>query len=145
MTDNTARAAHSEAPPPPIDGNARVARFEAPPLPAKASDWQRKVKDNRTLNDRVEDLHLEYLEADERYRQLLTAVHDEQSVEGKVNVDRAEAARLLREYAKTKSNPIGDQKLVTIRRCLTVVMARYGESLREREAKQIEVTAASDD
>lgn len=107
-----------------------------PPLPARASDWVRKVKDRRSINDRVEELHLE-LANDDNYLRWLLAVDDEQSIEGRVDLDRAEAARMIRDLAKTRGNPVANEKILTIRRAIGVVMGRYGESQREREQKQL--------
>jgi hypothetical protein len=53
-----------------------------PPLPEKIEEWQRFLKQERTLNDLVEDIH-RILVSDEdqgpAYRALLRAVYDEQA------------------------------------------------------------------
>jgi len=93
---------------------------------------QKKTKNQRTLNDHIESIHLSLYE-EEEYQKLLDAVYSEQAVEGSLIADDFEAARMIREKARS----IGDktvtiQKLATIVKAMNVVMRRYGIGRKER-------------
>ena len=78
----------------------------------------------KNLNDYVEELH--FLIADEPvYARLLSAVWDEQSVEGSLATDNVLAAELLRKKAQQIGNIVKDEKLHTIVKSLGVVLRRY--------------------
>jgi hypothetical protein len=63
----------------------------------------------------------------------LTAVYDEQAVEGSLAADNIEAARMIREKAKTiEDHSLAHEKLATISKSLGVVLRRYHLSRKER-------------
>lgn len=109
------------------------------PLPAQLPESReaflakRKIKAVRTLNDQIEDVHLE-LANDKEYKRFLYAVYDEQAVEGSLSADNVKAAEMLRNKA-TEVNPDGEvaaQKLATIIKALGVVLRRYEEDRKTR-------------
>jgi hypothetical protein len=108
-----------------------------PPLPEKIEEWQRFLKQERTLNDLVEDIH-RILVADEEdgpaYRALLRAVYDEQAKEGSLSADNIFAAIMIRDKAKALDavHELADQKAATISKALNIVMRRYHSSRKER-------------
>jgi len=86
------------------------------------------------LNEQVEILHI-ILWADEHYKQWLQAVWDSDAIEGKVYLDHAEGARMIREQAKIHNmTDITKQKLATIIKALRVVLRRYGIDPKTRKA-----------
>lgn len=104
------------------------------PLPATLEDMlaMRKSQLGLTLNDYVEELHKKKW-VDPKYRSLLEAVYPEDAVEGSLQTDDHEAARMLREQAIKDGNPyVRGRKLSTIIRALHVVMRRYQISRKER-------------
>jgi hypothetical protein len=106
-----------------------------PALPSNVAELltQRKGDLHRTLNDRVEALHLSLYDGDEHYKDLLYAVYDEQAVEGSLAADNILAAEVIRDKAKkTGDIEVGRQKLATIAKALGVVLRRYGTSRKER-------------
>jgi len=108
-----------------------------PPLPERIEEWQRFLKQERTLNDLVEDVH-RILVADEEdgaaYRALLRAVYDEQAVEGSLATDNTFAAIMIRDKARSLDavHELADQKAATISKALNIVMRRYHSSRKER-------------
>jgi len=119
-----------------IASRAPKARIPLPPvLPAELSQWQRFIQTKRTINDQVEDAVRAILESDdrERYRRLMFAVHDSQTVEGSMACDNIEAARLIRDWAKEKDNSeLSEEKLATIVKAHNVVLHRYHFTRKER-------------
>lgn len=116
-----------------MSNNRNLRHVEAPPLPEKIEDWERFLKTQRTLNDEVEALHRPLVGESPEYRRLLRAVYDEQAVEGSLAADNLEAARMIREKAKTiDGNEVADEKLATIAKSLNIVLRRYHSSRRER-------------
>src|SRR5262245_20440917 len=103
------------------------------PLPATIDDWERKIKHGLTLNDHVEAVHLQLWDDSPEYRAFLEAVWDSDAVEGSLACDNHEAARLLREKAKTiDGNPAGRKNIDTLKKSLGVVLNRYGNSRKDR-------------
>ena len=113
-----------------------VTRLIPPPLPAVASEWHRKVKTTRTLNDMVEEVQLRLLEDNDQREQFtlyLNAVWDEQAVEGSLGADNLMAAQMIREEAKERGpKELVKEKLATIVKALNVVLRRYENSRKER-------------
>jgi hypothetical protein len=140
----------------PID-NGKSLRPRPTPLPTNLDEWKRNIKSERTLNDRVEDIHRAIL-ADTKtmvwvdmpdgkrteqprcviYAALLDAVYDEDAVEGSLATDNVEAARVIRDYARETINDVQREsyvavkKLHTLVKALNVAIARYGFSRKER-------------
>jgi len=103
------------------------------PLPARIDEWERKIKNERTLNDHVEDVHIALYDDSPDYRRLLEAVWDSDAVEGSLAIDNTMAAMMIRDKAKDMpGNPVGAKKLDTIVKSLTVVLRRYHNSRKER-------------
>ena len=106
-----------------------------PPLPAKIEDWQRFLKQERTINDYVEDVHRGLIDGErsDLYRSFLSAVYDAQAVEGSLAADNIEAARMIREYARENQvTSLEKEKLAIIAISLGVVLRRYHASRKER-------------
>lgn len=102
------------------------------PKTSEADLAHRKLKAKRTLNDLVEDVHIALVEND-KYYSFLNAVYDEQAVEGSLDDDDHEAARMIREKAeKMGYSELARQKIATIRKCLGVVLRRYEFDRRTR-------------
>jgi hypothetical protein len=106
-----------------------------PALPTTLEDWISHLKKSPSINDLVEDIHKMLIAGDSAkdYIAFLSAVYDEQAVEGSLAADNIEAARMIRE----KSNTIDDhllqrEKLATIAKALGVVLRRYHFSRKER-------------
>ena len=117
---------------------------QVPKLPTKASEWQRKVKDRRTINDYVTELHLELVDDDKvntRYLAYLEGVDSGSFVEGSEEADDLFAAVMIRERAAEKQiTLVANATAWAIRRSLKVALARFVDGSRsEREAKQIAV------
>jgi hypothetical protein len=108
----------------------------APPaLPAVLDDWVSRLKGKRTINDLVQDMHQTLLNSSESdsYIAFLTAVYDEQAVEGSLAADNIEAARMIRDRARTvDGNSLQHEKLATIAKSLGIVLRRYHLSRKER-------------
>jgi hypothetical protein len=116
--------------------NNALKHAAAPPLPATVEELiaDRKIKQERTLNDFVEDAYLALYEDSEAFRDFLRAVYDEQAVEGSLAADNLEAAALIREHAKEKGvREITREKKATIVKSLNVVLRRYAKSRKERK------------
>lgn len=104
----------------------------AAPLPANITDWVRHVKQERSFNDQVEDIHRVLVESEE-YRKLLRATYDAHAVEGSLSMDNALAAMMIREKAKEIGNTeVADEKLAIINLGLGVVLRRYKASRKQR-------------
>lgn len=109
-------------------------KLSPPPLPTSVEEFRsyRKVDLRRTLNDMVEEIHLDLYDTEE-YPKLLYAVYDEQAVEGSLSADNILAAQAIRERAKKLGrDEITREKLATIAKALGVVLRRYGFSRKER-------------
>lgn len=105
------------------------------PLPATVREFMsfRKNKSKRTLNDQIEEIHLQLYEKNDRYKELLEAVWDSDAVEGSLAIDNVMAAEMIREQAiKTSNVEVSRRKLDTIVKCLGVVLRRYGFTRKER-------------
>jgi hypothetical protein len=103
------------------------------PVPTERSNWIRKTDFKRTINDMVEDLHLELVETSDEYRGFLDAVWDEQAIEGSLAADNTMAAQLIRAEAVRRNVPqIATAKLATIVKALNIVLRRYGVSRNDR-------------
>ena len=104
------------------------------PLPVSVQDLEamRKVFHQPTLNDRIDALHVQ-LWQNEKYRQYLDAVYDEDAVEGSCATDNTFAAMMLREHAKTIGDTyVSGKKVHTIVKALGVVLRRLQISRAER-------------
>ncbi len=109
-----------------------------PPLPATLAEWDavRDVKSTLTLNDRVESLHRHLSATDAGYPKYLWAVYDEQAVEGSLTDDDHEAARRIREMAKSTDHAdsvVAGEKIASIKKSLRVVLRRYHQGRKERK------------
>lgn len=86
----------------------------------------------RTLADQVEEIHRSLIIGGyPQYRALLSAVYDEQAVEGSLVMDDAMAAWTIREHAEDDSE-IANEKLAAIAKALKVVLRRYSANRKER-------------
>jgi hypothetical protein len=106
-----------------------------PALPTTLEDWISHLKDRPSINDLVEDVHKMLIggEDSKRYIAFLSAVYDEQAVEGSLAADNIEAARMIREKANTiDGHVLQGEKLATISKSLGVVLRRYHFSRKER-------------
>jgi len=106
---------------------------KTPPLPVDRASLvaQRKLASKPTLNDLVEEIHLQLYE-DQTYQDLLWAVVDSQAVEGSLGEDDSAAARLIRQQAKKIGSRVQNEKLHSIVIALRLVMRRYDESRKQR-------------
>jgi hypothetical protein len=102
-------------------------------------EWEaaRKTKNERTLNDHVDSIHLtlvDHPKLGEEYNVCLDAVYDEDATEGSLSYDNFKAAAIIRAYAEDEGhNPyIANKKLATIVKALNVVLRRYGKTRQER-------------
>lgn len=115
--------------------SSEIVRQRPPALPATTTDMmaQRKHEMRRTLNDHVETLHLQLYE-DAAYQRLLDAVYDEDAVEGSLSADNLLAAQMIRDCARKDARDpyVGEKKLATLAKALSVVLRRYGMSRKER-------------
>lgn len=105
------------------------------PLPRTTEEMiaRRVFTRRRTLNDFVEDIHLELWEVSKEYMDYLDAVYDAEAVEGSRAADDLKAAECIRSYAR--KNDIGEvagKKLATLVKALNVVLAKYGATRRQR-------------
>ena len=106
-----------------------------PALPATLEDWISHLKSRPSINDLVEDVHKMLISGDtgKEYILFLSAVYDEQAIEGSLAADNIEAARMIREKARTIENHLlQNEKLATISKALGVVLRRYHFSRKER-------------
>jgi hypothetical protein len=87
------------------------------------------------LNDEVHDI-FRVLWHDEKFRLLLNATTDKDSIEGATYVDDVVAAQQIRDYALTDGkNPfVGGKQVAAIVRSLKVVMRRHEMSRKDRAA-----------
>jgi hypothetical protein len=104
------------------------------PLPTTIDEWERKVKDQPTLNDQVEALHRSFYNESAEYRDFLEAVWDSDAREGSLAIDNTMAAQALRCKAQEVDNggPIATKKLDTIVKALNVVLRRYEKDRKTR-------------
>jgi len=119
----------------PDSGQQRVGRVQRPavPVPRSLSDWHRYVKQERTLNDHVEELHKALFEEDPEYAPLFDAVYDEQATEGSLAADNLLAAMKIRALADRRNlREVTREKYATIVKALNVVLRRYHQSRKER-------------
>jgi len=92
---------------------------------------------NKALNDAVDNIHRELIE-DDNYRALLSAVCNEQAVEGSLFNDDTLAAMKIRDHAKKNGYAlVGHEKMAAIRKALKVVIRRYGMSRKQRREQPI--------
>jgi hypothetical protein len=106
-----------------------------PALPTTLEDWISHLKERPSINDLVEDIHKMLIAGDtgKKYIAYLSAVYDEQAVEGSLAADNIEAARMIREKANTiDDHLLQREKLATISKSLGVVLRRYHFSRKER-------------
>ena len=104
-------------------------------LPATLGDWVNRLKGKRNINDLVEDIHQMLIGGNqsETYIAFLSAVYDEQAVEGSLAADNIEAARMIRDRARAmEGNSLQNEKLATISKALGIVLRRYHLSRKER-------------
>ena len=93
---------------------------------------QRKSKTKRTLNDLVDDIHLQLYE-DADYRRYIDAVMNSQAAEGSLICDDIAASYMIRDKARELgSKYVASQNTATLRTALQVVLRRYGISRKER-------------
>jgi hypothetical protein len=120
---------------------------EPPPLPARMADWERTIKQERTLNDLVEDIHVVLYDESADYRRFLHAVRDTQAVEGSLAYDHCFASDLIRNKARDldPNGEVAKEKLGDIGRALNVVLQRYGQSRKQRRNKLGGVILPPDD
>jgi hypothetical protein len=95
-----------------------------------------KLRIARTMNDHVEFVFME-LYPEEKFRNLLQAVWPEDSVNGTLELDDAEAAAMIQEGAlfsasETIRRLVGRADRKTVVKALKVVMRRYGISRTQR-------------
>lgn len=110
-----------------------------PALPATKEDWlaERRIKDAPNILDWVEDIHLSLLANDDKrdhYQAYINAIYDSQAVEGTMECDDQEAARMIREtaVATDPNHPLGKEKLKSIIKAWKSVLRRYRKSRKER-------------
>jgi hypothetical protein len=85
-----------------------------------------------SLNDRVDAIYGVLIE-DDRYRALIGARSNAESVEGSLSDDTIVAANMVRNHAKkTADTAVAGQKLHTIVKALNVVKRRYGHGSASR-------------
>ena len=109
--------------------------FKATPLPETRAELeaQRKSMRDRTINDYVEDVHLELWD-NPFYRKALNAVTDASAMEGSVTADNFVAATMIRARANEAGKPraVIDATLQSIVTALQVVMRRYKIARKDR-------------
>lgn len=101
------------------------------PLPTTVRDLVRSKPATRTLHDMVEELYLRLYD-NSRFHALNEAVYRSQAVEGSIDADDHEAARMTRELANEINSPVKNEKLATIVKSLRFVARRYNQSRKER-------------
>lgn len=78
-------------------------------------------------------LHLTALVSDPKFFSLISAVYDEDAVEGSLYYDDVAAAMMIRAHAiKTADTAVATAKLKTVRSALNAAMARLGVSREQR-------------
>jgi len=116
--------------------DTRIKLREAPPLPADIDEWERAIKNERTLNDLVEDVHRILVNESDDYRAYLRAVADAHAVTGSLSFDNCKACELIQSKAKTiGSSEVAQEKLAIINLSLGVVLRRYNASRKQRRNK----------
>jgi hypothetical protein len=104
-------------------------------LPAKREELMRKIKQQRTLNDLVEEIFVQ-IYTDTDFQRLIAATIDAQALEGSLACDNTLAALKLREKAQELHyDEVVQEKLESIKQSLGVVLRRYGLSRKERKNK----------
>jgi len=94
---------------------------------------QRVTDRRRTLNDYVDEIHVELWETNTEYMRLLDAVDDAGTVEGSMSIDTVRAAEIIRAHAKKNGIAYAaEQRLASLVRSLNVVLKRYRMSRKER-------------
>jgi hypothetical protein len=102
------------------------------PLPAKIDDWERFIKNERTLNDYVEDV-MRSMVSDNGFRALIEAVNDGDAVEGSLSADNFAAAAKLREKARQMDvSDVAKAKLHSVNIALSTVLRRYHKDRKRR-------------
>ena len=88
------------------------------------------------FHDKVEDLHRLLFDGEQKYREYLNAVWNEQAIEGSLVIDDVMAAIMIRQRASDlyPADEIANANLDTIVRSLRVVLRRYGMSRAERRS-----------
>jgi hypothetical protein len=107
------------------------------PLPASRTELlaRRKVKSAPALNDEVERIFAELLYENADYNRLVASTGRDDSVEGSVDIDQIEAARIMRDYARENHLTIvSNQSLTKLRHALRVVLGRYELKPNQRAA-----------
>jgi hypothetical protein len=132
MTTEDDTRPQPEAAVPPAKPPSQSVRPLPPALPASIDDWTRFLKQERTINDMVEDIHRTLVNESQKYRDYLRAVWDEQAVEGSLSADNYEAATMIRDKAKTIGSEVANEKKATIVKALNVVLRRYHASRKQR-------------
>jgi hypothetical protein len=107
------------------------------PLPKDRATMvaQRLVAADRTLNDYVDDLHVELFEEGTEYYSCLEAVFNSQAVNGSIGADDFRAAQIIKALAEEKgpaATQVSKQNIETIKRSLHVVWRRYNISRKQR-------------
>lgn len=108
---------------------------EPPPLPATRADLdaQLKIVKQKSLNDWVHELH-RMLWEDPNYSRYFKAIYHSQAVEGFLRTDHQEAARYLRDYARSKEiDEVSNELLHSIEKALNVVRRRYDLDVQTRQ------------
>jgi hypothetical protein len=104
------------------------------------------IKPAASLNDAVDQIYLDLCN-NAKFQHLLSADRNDQSVNGIVAFDDAEAAKMVREHAeKHLIGIVKNAKLADVMKALKVVMKRYGKrrgAIAAREAAQISAPIAA--
>jgi hypothetical protein len=106
-----------------------------PPLPATRAelDAQLKVARRKSLNDWVHELHRAIWE-DPEYSKYFHAIYHSQAIEGFLATDHTEAARYLRDYARTKGiDEVGKELLHSVEKALALVRRHYAIDVQTRQ------------
>lgn len=106
------------------------------PLPATRESLvaQYRLKRKRNINDYVEEILLK-LWPEQSFMKYLDALYDSQAVEGSLEADDFEAARIIRQYAKDDNHSplVAGENLTTIVRAMRVAQRRYNIGRQQRE------------
>jgi len=116
------------------DNMASVSQLRASPLPTTRSalEASRVLKRRPTILDLIEPIVIALWE-DENFTKLVDAVVDSDSVEGSTDADDQEAARMIREYAKSNRHPeVAKRNLKTLTHALRLVLKRFGQGRAQR-------------
>jgi|SRR5215207_2502488 len=126
--------------------NDQSQKFSPPALPSTVADLiaRKKTMHVENLNDVVDQIHLK-LWSDPIYQRYLSAVWDEDCVEGSCNFDDGKACEMIREFAIKHAGPDNSFHLIksggsdghpkslrVLQKTLGVVLRRYGISRTER-------------